>query len=150
TFKIYQIYFAESQKSGLSIEFTPFLNAVKDDFYEFGVFYRAFTQGLHKEQSLTGFLSWRFERKSYLSANDLLDLIKNNPGYDSYHINPFPELSTLYQNVWVQGAASHPGLLTLGQRIFDHLGIKSHALLQLLGRDDKVLGPVHGFLSACL
>jgi hypothetical protein len=122
--KVYQIYFQPRQEPLLSKEFTPYLNKTSDDFYESGVFKKEFQKGTHLKSAYTGFVSWKFERKSFVSATDFLALIKEQPGRDVYFLNPFPELTGVFKNVWVQGAKSHSGLLVLAQRVFDEVGIK--------------------------
>jgi hypothetical protein len=122
--KVHQIYFEARQREFLASEFTPYLNETKDAFYESGVFRREFAKKAHLSQKYTGFVSWKFEKKSFVTAGEFLQLQSENPGLDLYFVNPFPELIGKFKNVWVQGAESHPGLLMLAQRIFDHAGIK--------------------------
>ena len=122
--KVHQIYFEESQAAFLSNLFIPYWNNVRDVFYESGVFQREFLKNTHLEADYTGFVSWKLERKSFVSAADFLQLERDFPGRDVYFLNPFPELVGKHKNVWVQGAASHPGLLMLAQSIFDHVGVK--------------------------
>jgi hypothetical protein len=107
----------------LSKEFTPYLNKTNDDFYESGVFKREFEQKTHLRSAYTGFVSWKFEGKTCIAAHDFLALSKEQPGRDVYFLNPFPELVGKFKNIWIQGAESHPGLLMLAQRIFDHVGV---------------------------
>ena len=108
----------------MSKEFVPYLNKTNDDFYESGVFKREFQRKTHLQSAYTGFVSWKFESKSFVSAKDFLALCNEQPGRDVYFLNPFPELVGAFKNVWVQGAESHPGLLMLAQRIFDEVGVK--------------------------
>lgn len=122
--EIYQIFFKEFQRQFIAQSFKPLENKIVDGFAEFGVFQRAFARGLIKPNTLTGLLSWKFERKSYISADELLKFIKSQPGADIYIINPFPELQHFHKNVWVQGGEYHPGFLPLAQELFNELGFK--------------------------
>lgn len=121
---IHQIYYAPTQIEYLSPAFTPLLNEANDEYYEFGVFKRSFESGLMSQSDATGFVSWKFETKTYLEPIDLIDLVQNHPGYDTWFINPFPELEKLYRNVWVQGIAMHPGLKDLCRSLFQYVGYK--------------------------
>lgn len=135
---IYQIYFSARQEKHLSPLFKPYFNQVRDGFYEAGVFKREFAQRRHLEQPYLGFVSWKFEMKSFVAANEFLALATEFPGRDVYFLNPFPELTGKFKNVWIQGAESHPGLLMLGQRIFDHVGVKV-SLLDLINTPEDTL-----------
>lgn len=126
--QVYQIYFEARQQAFLSKEFSPYLNKTHDDFYESGVFKREFAEKTHLKNAYTGFVSWKFERKTCVSAKDFLALSIEQPGCDVYFLNPFPELVGTFKNVWIQGAQSHPGLLMLAQRIFDEAGVKTSLL----------------------
>jgi hypothetical protein len=126
--KIYQIYFSPEQKEFLSPAFTPLLNEANDEYYEFGVFKRSFESGLTAQSEATGFVSWKFETKTYLEPIDLIDLVQEHPGYDTWFINPFPELEKLYRNVWAQGVAMHPGLRDLCRSLFQYVGYKADPL----------------------
>jgi hypothetical protein len=117
--EIFQIYFDDWHKDHLSSRFTPLLNTKNDGFYEVGVMRRAFKDGLIKKDQKSGFVSWRFEKKSGLKDKRLLEFCQSEPTADICILNPFPELIGQYRNVWLQGAESHPGLLTAAQRVFD-------------------------------
>lgn len=136
--KVYQIYFRPGQETFLSEDFTPYLNEIYDDFYESGVFKREFEKKTHLKSTYSGFVSWKFERKTFLLAKDFLALAKEKPGQDVYFLNPFPELVGTFKNVWVQGAKSHPGLLMLAQRIFETVGIPV-SLLDMENNADNTL-----------
>lgn len=119
--EIHQIYFKEPQLELVSKHFKPFKNEIVDGFYEFGVFKRAFKDGLVLPNKITGFLSWKFELKSYISAAEFIQFVQENPGADVYIVNPFPELPHMYKNVWDQGGSSHPGFLPRAQELFREL-----------------------------
>jgi hypothetical protein len=121
---LYQIYIKDPQLEFMSKQFKPFKNDIIDGFYEFGVFHRAFRDGLVLPDKLTGFLSWKFELKSYITAEEYIQFIQSKPGADIYIVNPFPELPHMHKNVWNQGGSYHPGFFPLAQELFDQLNYK--------------------------
>lgn len=121
--QIHQIYFRSQQIPFLSKDFSPYFNKVADEFYESGVFKREYQLKSFLKHAYTGYVSWKFELKSFVNSRDFLNLYLEKPNCDVYFLNPFPELVGKYKNVWLQGDRWHPGLLSLSQNIFDHLGI---------------------------
>ena len=119
--EIYQIYFKDIQRQHIAKSFKPFENKFFDGFFEFGVFQRAFKSGIAKPGKLTGLVSWKFELKSYVTADEWLAHIRKHPGADVYILNPFPELTHMHKNVWTQGGEFHPGFLDLAQQLFQDL-----------------------------
>jgi hypothetical protein len=122
--RVYQIYFKNDQEQFLSRDFAPYFNKFNDEFYEAGVFRREFNRQSHLQSAYTGYVSWKFEQKSFVSAVDFLNLMVENPDCDVYFLNPFPEIVGKFRNVWIQGDSAHPGLLDLAQKTFKELGIK--------------------------
>ena len=119
---IYQIFFKEDQKKYLDTSFIPYFNSVQDNWFEYGVFVREYALQTHKKSNYTAFLSWKFAQKTKIDGKRILSFIEGNPGYDCYFINPFPELSYLYENVWLQGDSFHKGLINLTQDLFFEAG----------------------------
>jgi hypothetical protein len=119
---IYQIFFKEDQKKYLDSSFIPYFNSVKDNWFEYGVFAREYALQTHKKSDYTAFLSWKFAQKTKLEGKNILRFMEENPGYDCYFINPFPELTYLYENVWLQGDSFHKGLLNITQDLFFEAG----------------------------
>lgn len=65
-----------------------------------------------------GLVSPKFSGKVGISGKDFVDWVSVNPGYDVYFVNPFPQLSYQYFNVWTQGESWHPGLSDLANALF--------------------------------
>ena len=65
-----------------------------------------------------GLVSPKFSGKAGISGKTFVDWVNVNPGYDVYFVNPFPQLSYQYFNVWTQGEAWHPGLSDLANALF--------------------------------
>lgn len=123
--RVKQVYFHEDHKAKLCREFEPFDNSSNpkgNELFEFGVMHKLFGERFHETADFTGVVSWRFEQKTGISAASFLTFVKTNPGADVYFINPFPQEELRFQNVWVQGEKSHPGLSTLADSILAKLG----------------------------
>jgi hypothetical protein len=90
--------------------------------HENEVFFREYISGNITRNGLHGYLSWRFSEKTLISEESFIDFIDENPGYDVYFINPFPELADLYSNVWEQGEIHHAGIKNLAESLFKKVG----------------------------
>jgi hypothetical protein len=89
---------------------------------EIGLFLRMFHRGLYRCAPLTGILSPSFNEKAKITGNQLLDFIRQNPGYNVYIINPFPQNAYFSYNVWCHGELCHPGLFALSEFLFERAG----------------------------
>ena len=122
--KIHQIYYRPTQLSYLEPEFQPYynpLNTSERQLFEYSVFRKEYDLG--KIQGLTGYVSWKFRQKTNLTGSEVIKFIHDNPGFDVYTFNPFFELSELFPNVWWQGEAHHPGIISLAQKIYEEIGV---------------------------
>ncbi len=108
---IFQIYFRPEQKAGLTPEFIPYFKAENEEieWREYWTFAKNQKTAI-ASNGLTGYLSWKFEKKSGVAAKKFLRFIADNPGFDVYFINPFPLDSLLFDNVWDHGGHYHPRL----------------------------------------
>jgi hypothetical protein len=136
---IFQIYYAERQLIAIEKGFKPFDNTKnpKPEWREYYVFREAYQKGLMQDD-LTGFLSWKFSAKTYISGDQFINFINDKPGADVYLINPFQEEADLYLNCWIQGERYHPGILALAQELFDKIGHKL-SLTNLVMPSEKTL-----------
>ncbi|MEB0136053.1 hypothetical protein QN362_11995 [Actimicrobium sp. CCC2.4] len=91
----------------------------RPDWREFQIFLEIYRNGMYRNKSQTGVFSPKFSLKCKISSTEFLNLIHDNPGYDVYFINPFPQIAYWSFNVWMQGEIAHPGLCTLAQKLFD-------------------------------
>lgn len=109
--KIFQIYFRADQKANLAAEFIAYFKPENEEieWREYWTFAKNQETAI-ASNGLTGYLSWKFEKKSGVAPNKFLRFIADNPGFDVYFINPFPLDSLLFDNVWDHGAYYHPGL----------------------------------------
>ena len=88
--QIYQIFYKTEQRPHLEKDFIPYDNTAnpRPEWCEYYVFREAYNKGLCS-CGPTGFLSWKFHEKTGLNGQAFHKLIKENPGYDVYFINPF-------------------------------------------------------------
>jgi hypothetical protein len=123
-YPIYQIYFSPSQIAHLDGAFTPLDNSNQDDpLREFAVFEKLAKDARQKKAALWGALSWRFAEKTGLKGGELRQAITQQPGFDLYYCNPYPEHEALYINGWQQGVVSHPAFTELCAAVLDAAGL---------------------------
>ncbi|PZV09185.1 MAG: hypothetical protein DCF32_02970 [Leptolyngbya sp.] len=67
---------------------------------EFQVFQELYNEGIHLNHDILGAVSINFERKSKLNGVQVRAWIENNPGYDVYVVNPFPQFAYCHFNLW--------------------------------------------------
>ncbi len=121
---IYQIYYKDEQVEKLDKDFMAFDNRInrRPEWCEYGIFLENYLKGVHKEADYTGFISWKFYEKTEISGATFKKFILENPGYDVYFFNPFPEMSYFFKNVWHQAEFYHPGILSFTQQMFNKIG----------------------------
>ncbi len=126
--KIHQIYYREDQKQYLDEGFSPW-NNLKNPHPEWAELWAIIkTLKRHpwaRSPELTGFVSWKFRRKTGLSSKDVLDFIDTHPGYDCYIFNPLTLQTALFASVWEQGEEWHPGIKGHGHHLLQAAGIKT-------------------------
>lgn len=86
--------------------------------------WRFWQDGHHYKADYTGLLSPKFGQKTGKTSGDILAYIADNPGYDVYFINPYPQHPYWMFNVWNHGEVFHPGLQRLADTIFETAGHK--------------------------
>ncbi len=124
---IYQIYFREYQKEKLLDGCIPFFNQSDNasQLFETEVMLKLFGQDFVFSQSkIYGILSWRFSEKTKVSFREIQNFVRKNKNSEVFLLNPYPELTYIYDNPWIQGDWVHPGLMDLAQRIFDSSSYK--------------------------
>ena len=118
--RIFQIYYQPEQREQLDPTFEPYNNeGDTSPLLEFNVFQKLVQSELVQGADLWGALSWKFTQKTELSGASLRQTIADNPGYDVYFCNPYPDLESQYHNLWLQGEVSHPDFITLCQAFFE-------------------------------
>ena len=121
---LHQIYYLPSQLPLLDPAFTPYDNTANKnpEFAEYYIFEKEYNAGKVKGDALTGFVSWKFGKKTQLEGRRFLDFVQANPGYDVYFINPFPMQMKFFKNLWLQGEFYHPGIIALSEEILHLAG----------------------------
>jgi hypothetical protein len=66
-----------------------------------------------------GLFSPKYALKSIVPLKNFIAFAKDNPGYDVYFINPFPQIPYQAFNVWDQGEIFHPGLIESARQCFE-------------------------------
>jgi len=122
--KIFQIYFKPELKEQCDPLFTPLDNTAnpRPELREWDVWNREHDNILKVNLDYWGYVSWKFKEKTNLTAEQVLDHITSNPGFDVYLFNPCIVNEALFANSWEQGDIHHPGISTIGNSFFAKLG----------------------------
>jgi len=128
TIGLYQIYYKPNQLIGLDPAMIPYDNSALcrvfselDNEREYRVFKDNYEANKHLKYDYTGFLSWKFMKKTKLTGEFFKNYIINDTHkHDVYFISPGPAVT----NVWRQGDTRHKGLIQITQPILDHLNYK--------------------------
>lgn len=89
------------------------------ELYEYFLLAKIYEKLDEIEASHIGLFSLRFGKKSLLTGLDVTQHIQNNPGFDVYLFNPFPQEDHLYYNIWNQGEFNHPNIVKITQEILN-------------------------------
>lgn len=65
-----------------------------------------------------GLFSPKYALKSIVPLKQFIAFAMDNPGYDVYFINPFPQIPYQAYNIWDQGEVFHPGLINTARQCF--------------------------------
>lgn len=123
---IHQIYYDDSQRPALDRAFVPYDNRSNPDptWREYHVFRSEYLRGCIPAEGVTGYVSWKFGRKTGATGAAFRDFIRRHPGHDVYCISP-PGIEPLsFRNVWLQGEHHHPGIIRLARTVFQRVGIE--------------------------
>ena len=121
--KLYQIVYDQSQITG-DEGFTVYSNAHNNcdklhNHREYPVFLESYKTGLCNNNDYTGFLSWKFNKKTGWCGRDLDAAIRVTSDKQVYFINCGPRV----KNVWSHGERRHGGIISLTQEVLDNLNI---------------------------
>lgn len=120
--KIYQTFFESNQYKNLDKAFIPFNNIknAQPDLREYPNLVSLYNKNINFKGHW-GMVSWRWKEKTKIEGRKFIEWIKENPGYDFYHISPFISLPTIYRNHINQDNV-HPGMVDYYNKIIHHLG----------------------------
>lgn len=130
--QIFQIYYQDTHKSDLDTAFTPYSNkGVSDNRLEFAVFDKLHHSTKTKNLSYWGAVSWRFQQKTRVEGQQLLDYVSGKLEFDIFYMNASPMNEALFDNCWMQGEVSHPGLIDLAQKVFQCAGLPQELIYEI-------------------
>ena len=135
---IYQNYYQPPQVARLDPAFLPHdgTDNPSPELKEIALFRKVQRMGLFERgDEIAGIVSHKFGRKTGITGDAFKSFIHNNPGFDVYFINPFPQNAYFSYNVWEHGEACHRGLMPLAQRLFNASGLEWD--MEVLPRNDK-------------
>jgi hypothetical protein len=69
-----------------------------------------------QKSTVWGLLTPDFTKRTGLTGQDLLTVIKSNPGFDLYYASAHPELEAIYHNPWRSPEVTHPEFVALSRR----------------------------------
>jgi hypothetical protein len=90
---------------------------------EFRILVDFYRRGDHLKSGMTGIFSPKFRHKTRISGSAFIEFVQQHSDADVCMINPFPMLPYYSYNVWMQGEATHPGLVQRAQALLDVAGI---------------------------
>lgn len=123
--RVWQNFYTDEQRRRLDPDFIPNDGRRNADthYREVALFARMYHSGRHLDAKYTGIVSPKFGEKTRRRGAEFIRLIEENPGYDVYFINPFPENAYFCFNVWSHAELCHPGLTKLAQKLFRAAGV---------------------------
>jgi hypothetical protein len=124
--QIYQAYYKQEQLPHLDPVFIPYDNTDNPlpHLREYPMWQKLFHK--HKDtDAYWGLMSWLWFTKTKTPAATFTQWMLDNPGYDVYHIDPFPELPHQFVNIWTQGNVWCPGMNDFCNRLFPKFGIET-------------------------
>uniref|UniRef100_E6VN07 Uncharacterized protein n=1 Tax=Rhodopseudomonas palustris (strain DX-1) TaxID=652103 RepID=E6VN07_RHOPX len=102
-----------------------FCHNPRPELREFQIFKELFESGEYKKSDILGAVSIRFQGKSLLDGDDVRAWIGENPGYDVYVVNPYPQFVYTHKNLWQFSESTRdPDFTRKSQAVFDKVGIK--------------------------
>lgn len=114
---IYEIHFEKDQYLS-DPKFIPHsVENLQPEWREFRHIIDFYRSGSHLKHDLTGLFSRKFGLKLKISGAEFLDFAQCACPVDVVFINPFPQVESIYYNVWEQGETWHPGLMNMANRL---------------------------------
>ena len=91
---------------------------------EFQIFRELYERGEHLTSDILGAVSVRFRAKSLLDGNHIRNWIEQNPGYDVYVVNPYPQFVYAHKNLFQFSENTRDPFFTAkSQEVFDRVRI---------------------------
>ncbi len=119
---IFDKHFAQVQRG---FEPLDFRHNPEPGLREFQIFRELYANGSYKSADIVGAVSTRFQGKSLLDGIEVDSWIQDNPGYDVYVVNPFPQFAYTHKNLWQFSENTRdPNFTQKTQRVLDKAGLK--------------------------
>lgn len=132
--KIYQSFFESNQYAVLDNAFIPYNNLANEnpDAREYPLILDLYSKNKDYD-GYWGMVSWLFRYKTKLTGDPtgltgerFIEMINENPGYDVYHFNPFPQIPKSYKNPFTHADEfHHPGMISYIDGLVSELGYKN-------------------------
>lgn len=103
---------------------TPyFFENIHPEWREFYLITEIFRSENLTDTTYTGVVSPKFTSKAKVTIQEFKNFVNMHSDFDVCFINPFPQASYFYFNIWDQGEIFHPGITSLAQRLLEGVGI---------------------------
>jgi hypothetical protein len=103
---------------------TPFIfDNVHPEWREFYLFTELFKSLNWVNSTYSGIVSPKFCLKTKVTIKEFKKFVIQNPGFDVYFVNPFPQMAYFNYNIWDHGEIFHPGIINLSQKLLNAVGI---------------------------
>jgi len=139
--KIYEPQYLKKSKISNQGAIPYYFDNIHPEWREFYLITEIFKSENLTDSSYAGVISPKFNSKSKITIQEFQNFMNLNSDFDVCFINPFPQTSYFYFNIWDQGEAFHPGITSLAQRLLKEVGIP--------WRLDEVGRTGHAVLSYC-
>lgn len=91
---------------------------------EFQIFQELYESQEYKKSDILGAVSTRFSGKSLLDGNDVRHWISDNPGYEVYVVNPYPQFAYTHKNLWQFSENTRdPNFTNKSQAVLERAGL---------------------------
>jgi hypothetical protein len=110
--KLYEIKYDLSDRSKIDDGFIVYdaVNINNPEYYELPIFDQFSKKNLLDEFNYAGLFSPRFNQKTGLKSQDLIDFVLKNPNFDIYLFHPFPLELSISENFMDLAELEHPGI----------------------------------------
>jgi len=122
---IYEPIYLKSQtlSSELAIPYVHTRNKEFSCWREFRIQVDMYRSRLFEAHCLTGLFSPKFYLKTKVPIEEFIKFCTDNCDSDVIFINPFPQLSYLSFNIWMQAEACHPGIVNVSKGLLLDAGV---------------------------
>lgn len=123
--KVYQTFYNPKQYKVLDPAFIPFNNIANEhpELYEHPLFIKLHEKHINF-RGHWGMVSWRWKEKTNVTGDKFIRWMKENPGYDMYHIAPHSDAIGYFNNTFTQGEVHHPGIINYTNKLLEAFGYR--------------------------